>query len=289
MEATTRPKVLIAHRGASAYAPEHTLAAYQLALDQKADFVEPDLQITGDGILICMHDPTLERTTNVADVFPDRYRKEAERRTIRRRWHAADFTLSEIKQLDAGSWFDSRFVDARIPTLMEAIELVIGRAGLYPETKALGVGEERSFDIERQLLQDLERYSLVAPDLKEVAPVVVQSFSEESLKALRHDLGSALPLVLLLAEPSGRLTPAGLADLGEFASGVAPAKRLIERDPSIVERAHAAGLSVSAWTFGSDDPGEFAGVKEEMAHFLYERGVDGLFTNNPDLFPREGI
>ena len=289
MEATTRPKVLIAHRGASAYAPEHTLAAYQLALDQEADFVEPDLQITGDGILICMHDPTLERTTNVVDVFPDRYRKEAELGTTRRRWHAADFTLSEIKQLDAGSWFDSRFSDARIPTFMEAIELVIGRAGLYPETKALGVSEERSLEMERQLLKDLERNSLVAPDSNEVAPVVVQSFSEESLRTLRYDLGSTVPVVLLLAEPSRRLTPAGLADLGKFASGVALAKRLIERDPSIVERAHAAGLSVSAWTFGSDDPGEFAGVKEEMAHFLYEHGVDGLFTNNPDLFPREGI
>src|SRR5215216_6453611 len=75
--AASRPKQLIAHRGASGYAPEHTIAAYQLALDQKADFVEPDLAVSKDGVLVCLHDDTLERTTNVEDVFPDRYSRES--------------------------------------------------------------------------------------------------------------------------------------------------------------------------------------------------------------------
>src|SRR5262245_19983890 len=91
------PKQLIAHRGASGYAPEHTVAAYQTALDQKADFVEPDLAVTKDGVLICLHDDTLERTTNVEDVFPDRYSRDNAGRNGAKQWIANDFTLAEIK------------------------------------------------------------------------------------------------------------------------------------------------------------------------------------------------
>ena len=97
-------KLLVAHRGASAYAPEHTLAAYRLALEQRADYVEQDLALTRDGVLVCLHDPTLERTTNVEAVFPDRARVV----NGAKRWFAVDFTLDEIKQLDAGSWFNAR-------------------------------------------------------------------------------------------------------------------------------------------------------------------------------------
>src|SRR5688500_12319320 len=89
-----RPKPLIAHRGASAYAPEHTLAAYRLAIEQGADYVEQDLAVTRDGVLICLHDDTLERTTNVEDVFPER--GDVDPATGRRRWLAVDFTLDEI-------------------------------------------------------------------------------------------------------------------------------------------------------------------------------------------------
>jgi glycerophosphoryl diester phosphodiesterase len=95
-------KLLVAHRGASAYAPEHTVAAYRLALEQGADFVEQDLGVTKDGALVCLHDPTLERTTDVEQVFPDRFREEGGTK----RWYIADFTADEIKRLDAGSWFD---------------------------------------------------------------------------------------------------------------------------------------------------------------------------------------
>src|SRR2546422_4042697 len=111
---TSSRKILIAHRGASAYAPEHTLESYQLALKQGADFVEQDLQVTRDGVLVCLHDLTLERTTNVRDVFPTRFQEEVAPRspseqgsgmagTPVRRWYVSDFTLREIKQLDAGS------------------------------------------------------------------------------------------------------------------------------------------------------------------------------------------
>src|SRR5947209_470054 len=103
----TRP-TLIAHRGASAYAPEHTLEAYRLAMKQGADFVEPDLQITKDGVLVCLHDTTLERTTDVRTVFPDRSREVKGRKT----WPVADFTLEEVQRLDAGAWMGARFAGA---------------------------------------------------------------------------------------------------------------------------------------------------------------------------------
>jgi glycerophosphoryl diester phosphodiesterase len=104
----TSRKTLVAHRGASAYAPEHTLEFYQLALGQGADFVEQDLQITRDGVLVCLHDLTLERTTNVKEIFSKRFREELVGGAPARRWYVSDFSLKELKQLDAGSWFDSK-------------------------------------------------------------------------------------------------------------------------------------------------------------------------------------
>src|SRR5499425_2148636 len=110
-------KILIAHRGASAYAPEHTIEAYRLAIEQGADFVEQDLQITKDGALVCLHDLTLERTTDVEEVFPVRFRVDvsedqspggASAIAPTKHWYVSDFTLGEIKQLDAGSWFDAK-------------------------------------------------------------------------------------------------------------------------------------------------------------------------------------
>jgi glycerophosphoryl diester phosphodiesterase len=113
-------KQLVAHRGASAYAPEHTIAAYTLAIDQGADFVEQDLALTKDGLPICLHDETLERTTDVEERFPDRYTQESPPgKAAVKRWYAADFTLAEIKTLDAGTWFDPRFAGARIVTFQD--------------------------------------------------------------------------------------------------------------------------------------------------------------------------
>jgi glycerophosphoryl diester phosphodiesterase len=104
LDSRATTKKLIAHRGACAYAPEHTLASYRLALQQGADYVEQDLAVTKDHVLICLHDDSLERTTNVAEVFPDRATLHPV--TKERQWLAVDFTLAEIKQLDAGMWFD---------------------------------------------------------------------------------------------------------------------------------------------------------------------------------------
>jgi glycerophosphoryl diester phosphodiesterase len=281
-----KKKLLIAHRGASSYAPEHTVESYQLALTQGADFVEQDLQITRDAQLICMHDLTLERTTNVKDVFPTRYREEPVGGTATRRWYAADFTLQEIKQLDAGSWFNSRFKSARVPTFQEAIDLIRGKAGLYPETKAPEVYGRLGFDMEQLVVNLLKRNRLGTGSSEKHTPVIIQSFSAESLRKLSGLIKTRIPLVLLI-EAEGRtrwLTTEGLTEAKQFASGIGPAKALL--DKNLVMQAHALSLSVTPWTFRLTDIGRFKSLREEMSYYLYELGVDAVFTDNPDLFPR---
>ena len=286
--AESAPVLLIAHRGASAYAPEHTMEAYRLALEQGADFIEPDLQLTRDGVLIALHDLTLERTTNADEVFPDRFREEMFRGETVRRWYANDFTLEEIRELDAGSWFGEGFEGARIPTFSEVIELASGQAGIFPETKAPEVYGDRGYDMERLVLAELELHGLHQRNADPRTPVVIQSFSAESLRILRHELGSELPLTFLISGPESEdwLTAEGLAEIGEFATGIGPTKSLLLEHPDAVDMAHQAGLTVIPWTFSARNPGGFATVEEEMAHFLFGLGVDGLFTDNPDLFPR---
>src|SRR5262245_1139743 len=156
----TKP-TLIAHRGASAEAPEHTLAAYELALKQGADFVEPDLQMTKDGVLICLHDTTLERTTNVAQIFPGRSVDAKGKKS----WPVVLFTLDEIQQLDAGSWKDQRFTGARVPTFQQMIDLVKGKAGIIPETKAPDVYGRHGLNMEMALMTVLRSNKLDMPQL----------------------------------------------------------------------------------------------------------------------------
>ena len=286
---TPAPKILVAHRGASAYAPEHTLDSYQLALKQGADFVEQDLQITRDGVLVCLHDLTLERTTNVKEIFPTRSREELVAGIPARRWYVSDFTLRQIKRLDAGSWFDVRFKGAQVPTFQEAIDLVRGKAGLYPETKAPEVYSQRGFDMERLVLDVLRKNRLDKLSAARHTPVIIQSFSPESLRRLSGTLRTKLPLVLLVGDEARArwLTAAGLAESKQFASGIGPAKALV--DKSLVMQAHALGLSVTPYTFRSLNTGRFKNVREEMSYYLYNLGVDALFTDNPDLFPRAPV
>ena len=278
-------KILVAHRGASAYAPEHTLEAYRLALEQGADFVEQDLQISKDGVLVCLHDLTLERTTDVETMFPERARLDAQGRPT---WPVAAFTLQELKRLDAGSWFKPEFKGARIATFQEAIDLVAGKAGLYPETKAPEIYGDRGFDMERLLLAALTQNGLDTTTSR--TPVIIQSFSAASLRKIAA-LGSARPRVLLvMSEPDAGgkrwLSDEGLKEVRQFANGIGPAKALVLKDPTLVARAHAAGLSVTPYTFRSAGLPAGATARDEMADFLYRIGVDALFTDNPDQFPR---
>ncbi len=292
--AQTGKKILVAHRGASSYAPEHTLAAYRLAIEQKADFVEQDLQITKDGVLVCLHDLTLERTTDVEVVFPDRFRTDlsedqASNSQPAKHWYVSDFTLAEIKRLDAGSWKGEKFKGERIPTWQEAIDLVRGKAGLYPETKAPEVYGRRGFDMEKLLVESLKKNKLDKPLADQKTPIIIQSFSAESLRKLRDVYKTKLTLTFLIGgDPQKQwLTADGLKKVKGFADGIGPSKILIEREPKIVEWAHSAGLTVTPYTFRSGLTGKFKDVREEMNHFLYVLGVDALFTDNPDQFPQK--
>ena len=242
------------------------------------------MQITKDGVLICMHDVTLERTTDVEERFPQRSVLEGDAR----HWYIADFTLSEIKSLDAGSWFSTQHRGARVPTFQELIDLVKGKAGILPETKEPEVYGRRGFDMERLVLDSLRKNNLDEPMTgANRSPAIIQSFSHESLKRLKS-YGARVPLMLLVSSENASILNAGsIPDIRQYAEGIGPSKEILLANPEIVLLAHKAGLSVTPYTFRNSDrtPG-FASVRDEMAHFLNQLGVDALFTDNPDQFPR---
>lgn len=278
-------KVLVAHRGASAYAPEHTLAAYRLALEQGADFVEQDLAVTKDGVLICLHDASLERTTDVEEKFPSRSTEMTWEGKTRRVWLANDFTLAEIKTLDAGSWFDPRFASERVPTFDEAVALVKGKAGLYPELKTPEVYQGRHVDFVALVAAALDRHGLRGASADPKTPVILQTFGESTARALiTAQIG--VPVVLLFDVRGPFDAAAMVARWKGVVQGFGPAKEVVARQPELVRLAHDAGLTVTPYTFRSAAVRGYADVAAEMRHFLYTLGVDALFTDNPDQFPR---
>jgi len=290
MASPSRP-FLVAHRGASGYAPEHTIAAYTLAMEQGADYVEQDLTLTRDGLLVCLHDDTLERTTDVEARFPDRAVVEnGPDGQPAKRWYANDFTLAELKTLDAGSWFDARFAGARIPTLEEAIALVKGRAGIFPELKSPARLNARGVDVEQSVADVLRKHGLTDAQVKGLPAVYLQSFEEKSVRRLATLLPAVPRTLLIGAKEAPRwLTIDGLREAKTFATAISPARQLIEARPAIVADAHAAGLAVVPYTFrhapGSGDADRET-ARADMRRFLVDYRVDGLFTDNPDLFPR---
>jgi glycerophosphoryl diester phosphodiesterase len=278
-------KILIAHRGASGLAPEHTVAAYKLAMEHKADFVEPDLGVTKDNVLVCLHDDTLERTTNVAEVFPNRVSK-LEMRQPGPHWLALDFTVAEIKRLDAGKWFKPEYAGQRVPTFQEMIELVRSRpgTGIYPELKSPELYQSRNIDQVKLFVEQVKKNGLEKPESLKVMPVIIQSFDEQAIRRVSKELPT-IPRVFLTSRDED-VTEARLKELKTFASGIAPEKRLVAAHPEMVKLAHDLGLTVTCWTFRADEKTSFASVKDEMSNFLYILGIDALFTNNPDQFPR---
>ena len=279
-------KTLVAHRGASGYAPEHTAAAYRLAIAQGADFVEQDLAVTKDGILICLHDASLERTTNVEQLFPDRVSTQTIEGKTRKAWLANDFTLAEIKRLDAGSWFDAKFKDEKILTFDEAVALIRGKAGMFPELKTPEIYAGRDVQFEALVAAALDKNSLRGPKADPKTPVILQTFGQPSARTLAQ-IKIAVPVVLLLNSAAGFETAAKLKAWKGIVQGFGPAKAIVAKNPDFVKWAHAEGMSVTPYTFRSSDPGSFKDVTAEMSHYLYTLGVDALFTDNPDKFPRK--
>jgi glycerophosphoryl diester phosphodiesterase len=278
-----RPWV-VAHRGASAYAPENTVPAFQLGAQQGATFVELDIQLTKDGEVVCLHDPTLERTTNVEEVYPDRGREVVVKGETRRQWPLADFTLAEIRKLDAGTWFDAKFAGTGIPTFAEAIASMRGRTGIYVELKL----PERYPGIEAKMLADLKAAGLDRPWADPKTPIVLQSFTAASLELLHGQLKTTLPIHLLFgtADAAKWTSDEGIAKAKAFSTGLSPDKQVVRQDLTLIKRAQAKGLLVTPYTYRASATGTFADVQAEMADALAS-GVDGVITDNPDKVPKK--
>ena len=289
--------IIIAHRGASGARPEHTLAAYDLAIELGADFIEPDLVFTRDGRLVCRHDRTLSLTTNVADRPEFTDRRTSKPGFEHPDWFVEDFTLAELETLRARQPFAGRSTEwddeLGIPTFDEMLALVRRRAtelhrpiGVYPETKHPSFFAGRGHDFVGPLLESLRRHRFDEPSL-----VFIQSFEPEILRRLRA-LTDA-PLIRLIegdrGEDDGGAPPfAGeaLEEMASYADGVGPDKRLvydsrIGGDTGFVGRAHDHGLAVHPWTFRVDAVGPGFSVFEDELRAVARTGIDGLFTDFP--------
>ncbi|WPB93903.1 glycerophosphodiester phosphodiesterase [Streptomyces malaysiensis] len=247
--------VTVAHRGASAYAPENTLAAVDAADDLGIDWVENDVQRTKDGELIVMHDTTLSRTTDVEQVFPDRAP-----------WNISDFTLDEIEKLDAGGWFGPEFQGETVPTLDEYMDRVSdNHQKLLLELKA----PELYPGIERQTLRELRREGWL--DHRHKRRLIVQSFSADSVRSV-HRLRPDIKTGFL-----GTPAVADLPDYAEFSDQINPSYKTIDAGyvaaVRAVDGAHGKPLEVYTWTV-NDGP---------AAVSVAGMGVDGIITNKPDV------
>ncbi|MDX1406286.1 MAG: glycerophosphodiester phosphodiesterase [Woeseiaceae bacterium] len=302
--------LVIAHRGASGYLPEHTLEAKALAYGMGAHYLEQDVVATRDDELIVLHDVHLDRVSNVADVFPDRKRDDG-------RWYARDFDVAEIKTLRAwerrdedgvSAVFPNRFPtgqgEFRIPTLREEIKLIQGlnhasgrSVGIYVEIKRPAWHRQEGVDLSPILLRQLDDFGYRSRDDR----VFVQCFDAEEVRRIRHDLGCQLKLVQLLGENDWGesatdyeplKTPEGLKQLARTVDGIGPWIGQTIRPADIdglpistglVSAAHDAGLLVHPYTFRAEQlaPG-FNSIEEMIRWFVDELSIDGLFTDFPD-------
>ncbi|GIH95795.1 hydrolase [Planobispora siamensis] len=241
----------VAHRGASAHAPENTIAAFRLARRQQADLFELDVQETRDRRLVLMHDTTLARTTDVERVFPGRAP-----------WRVADFTLAEIRTLDAGSWFAPEFAGERVPTLGESLRAMgDGAMGLLLEIKAPSLYP----GIERRVAGELRRHPSWVRSGPQGRRLIVQSFDFSSMRRF-HRLMPQVPIGLL-----GTPAAASLPDLARFADQINPAHAGLTA--RYVRRVHALGMEVFTWTVNG----------ASAMRRAVDLGVDGIITDRPDL------
>ena len=272
-----KPALVIAHRGASGYLPEHTLAAYELAVRMGADYVEPDLQLTRDGQLVAMHDASLARTTDVAERFAPRNGG----------YLVADFSLEEIRTLGMRlqgtakthypGFSPSTAHPLRVPTLEEIIALLRrleaqgARAiGLYPEAKQPGPR------LANQILSVLSASGYTGAD-----KVFIQSFDADTIRSLQRrqaSMGLHYKLVLLSGS-ANRLLDMDLQRVASYANGVGVSIRGEGMSRSFIAMAHAAGLTVHGYTFAEASP--LRAEPEYRKHLNW--GMDGVFSNYPDL------
>jgi glycerophosphoryl diester phosphodiesterase len=317
--------IVIAHRGASGERPEHTLASYELAIDQGADFVEPDLVFTKDGVLVARHENEISGTTDVAtrpEFAARKATKTIDGETVTG-WFTEDFTLAELKTLRArerlpqlrSTAFDGRF---QVPTLEEIIALVHAkerqagrRIGLYPETKHSSYFASIGLPFDKPLVAALHKAGYRKPD----DPVFIQSFEIENLRRLNGL--TELRLIQLIGEPKSHpadrsdtdyasmVTPAGLKAIAAYPDGIGPEKSAVipragdgklAAPTDLVRDAHAAGLLVHPYTFRAENyflPADYKRGSDPRARgdlggevcAFLKAGVDGLFSD----FPGEAV
>lgn len=302
LQADDQP-IVIAHRGASGYLPEHTLEAATLAYMLGADYIEQDLVLSKDRQLIVLHDIHLDTVTDVATKFPNRAREDG-------RYYALDFTLAELRTLrvqerrDLGGAqvYPGRYqgqAEFRLATFDEEVELInnLNRrfnksVGLYPEIKAPAWHREQGYDISALTLDALEQHGLNRADAK----VFMQCFDFAETQRLRRELGLKTPLIQLIADNSwgesttdyqALTTASGLAEIREVADGIGPwLPQLIDRssgnDTGLAAAAKEAGLQIHPYTFRLE---ELGGVSAEqlLDRVFMELQVDGIFTDYTDV------
>ena len=304
--------LVIAHRGASGYRPEHTLAAYELAIDMGADFIEPDLVPTKDGTLVARHENQISGTTDVADhpEFANRKTKKSIDGKTEEGWFTEDFTLSELKTLRAkerlpqirqrNTIYDGRY---SIPTFQEVIDLVKRKEkeqqrtiGLYPEAKHPSYFASLGLSNEKPIVEMLHKNGYD----KASSPIFIQCFETETLKRLKNL--TKLRLIQLIEEDGqpydltlkkdpkmcvDMVTPQGLAEIAKYAQGIGPSKNLIvprdgqgkmQKATTLVIDAHNAGLLVHPWTFRNENsflPFEFRNgdQSDKTAGALYGNAI----------------
>nr|ADN17182.1 glycerophosphoryl diester phosphodiesterase [Gloeothece verrucosa PCC 7822] len=313
--------IVIGHRGASGYRPEHTLESYRLAIELGADYIEPDLVSTKDGVLVARHENEISGTTDVANhpEFADRKTTKIIDGQTLTGWFTEDFTLAELKTLRAkeripnirpqNTVYNGLF---EIPTLQEVIDLAkqksaeLGRTiGIYPETKHPSYFDSIGLSLEEPLVNILKANGYNS----QTSPVFIQSFEVSNLQELNTLID--VPLIQLIDSAENKpydfvlsgdartygdlITATGLADIANYADGIGAYKWLIiPRDAqgnllsptTLVDDAHAAGLLVHSWTFRRENnflPANLQNQPEEEFKRYYQTGLDGMFSDNPDI------
>jgi len=295
MEIQKNKKLVIAHRGASGYLPEHTLPAKAMAYAMGADYLEQDIVLSKDNVPIVIHDIHLETVTDVAKKFPEKKRNDG-------RFYVIDFTFEELKQLNVSERFDPATNKAVFPnrfpiftstfklhSLQEEIEFVQGlnkstgkNIGIYPEIKEPEFHRKEGKDISKIVLEVLTNYGYKTKNDN----CILQCFDAKELKRIRNEFKSELFLVQLTEFKSDEK----LEEIATYADGIGPwIPQIIKgkengkwQITNLVANAHMLNLKVHAYTFRADQLGDFDSFEDLLQVALYEANVDGVFTDFPD-------
>jgi glycerophosphoryl diester phosphodiesterase len=232
----------VAHRGASAYAPENTIAAFDKAVEMKADYIEIDIQRSKDGKLVLIHDTTVDRTTDGSG-------------------KVGNLTFKELRNLDAGSWKGEQFAGAQIPTFDEILDRYHGKIGILIELKA----PELYPGIEENVAKELKERNLDKPQNEKI---IVQSFNHKSMKKM-NELLPKVPIGVLTSS-SADTTEQALQEFSTYADYFNPSYGIVTED--LVNQVHSLGMKIGSWTVRS----------QEAADFLLDVGVDAIITDYPD-------